>query len=294
MSIDNRSWTEHFQIQSVVELDFVIGQGLGHPIGMQRKSPPELRRRILAAAASYQLQLKSIDYALKHYVDPETYNECDVSFGDETSDYLRDCAIFLEKELKTLHTTDNLTFGIFGAEITLYRVPYALDMGRMLSNRGLLLEVLPILRLCLEMMSWASVAFRMRDENEIIELKAQNCISHMRHTYKTVGKIYGYLSRFTHWGHVIHRQFIRFDEERVAMFKASVRYRAVALALCLVILDVLVEVIRQIYAEKSDTLVLGVQGVLCKDATRKTHQYLSMVSKLSRLNDVREIHSLLQ
>ena len=66
-----------------------------------------------------------------------------------------------------------------------------------------------------------------------------------------------------------------------------------ALSLCLVTLDVLVEVVRQIYGERADTLVLRVQGVLTKDATRKTHQYVSRIAELSGLADLREIQSLL-
>lgn len=32
-------WAHDFQIQSAVDLDFVIGQGVALPIGMERKSP---------------------------------------------------------------------------------------------------------------------------------------------------------------------------------------------------------------------------------------------------------------
>ena len=56
VAVDERTWKQHFQIQSVADLDFVIGQMLGWPIGMSRNSPPEFRRRVLAAAVSYQLQ----------------------------------------------------------------------------------------------------------------------------------------------------------------------------------------------------------------------------------------------
>ena len=294
MSVDNCSLTKHFQIQSEADLDFVIGQRLGYPIGMQRKSPPEFRRRIAAAAASYQLQLRSIDYALKRYIDPNLYEDEDISLGDEISDYLYECATFLEEELENLHTIDDPTFGIFGAEITLYKAPHALDAARMLSNRGLLLEVLPILRLCLEMMSWAHVAFRIHDEDKVISLKSQNCISTLKNIYKTSGKIYGYLSRFTHWGYVVHRQFLTADKRRIAVFKASVRYRAMSLALYLVILDILVEVIREMYAEKSEPLILRIQGVLHHDETRNTYRYLSDAADMSGLSELKEIQLLLQ
>lgn len=293
MATVNEGLAKHFQILSEADLDFVIGQRLGWPVGMPRRSPPEFRRRILAAAVSYSLQLSSVDYARKRYVQPGLYEDDEATLGDETSDFLRDCRSRLQKELKELHSPD-ATFGIFGAEFTLYRVPHALDEARILANRGLLLEVLPILRLCLEMISWAYVAFHMQDENKIVALKAQNCISHLKPVYKTAGKLYGYLSRFSHWGHVIHRQFLRLDEGRVGVLQASVRYRASALALCLIITDVFVEVIRRIYSDRSDALVLSVQGVLGRDAARKTYQYVSRIVDVSGLEELREIEALLQ
>jgi hypothetical protein len=246
LSADNRPWANQFQIQSEVDLDFVIGQGIGYPVGMLRASPPEFRRRILAGAISYQLQLKSVDYALKRYVGADTYENEDLSLGDAVSDYLRSSVAMLMKELRKLHT-ENPTFGTFGAEITLYRLPHSLDTARMLSNRGLLLEVLPVLRLCLEMMAWSNSAFHMQDEEKVVVLKAQSCISELKNVYRTAGKLYGYLSTFSHWGHAIHRQFLDITPGQVGVLKASVRYRAMALALCLVILDVFVEVVRRLY-----------------------------------------------
>src|SRR5688572_17855352 len=119
MDPDKSAWTEHFQIQSEVELDFVIGQKLGWPVGMQGKSPAEFKRRVLAAMVSYTLQLKSIDYALKQYVDADLYEINDASLGEAVSDYLRSASRILEKELKDLHTQGDLPFGVIGAELTL-------------------------------------------------------------------------------------------------------------------------------------------------------------------------------
>ena len=65
-----RPWTDHFRIQSDVDLDFVIGQQRGFPVGMPRRSPPEFKRRVLAAAQSYLAQLTSIDYTKRRYVRP--------------------------------------------------------------------------------------------------------------------------------------------------------------------------------------------------------------------------------
>ncbi len=294
MDADSENWQKQFQIQSAVELDFVIGQRGGFPVGMQGASPAEFRRRVLAAKLSYELRLKSIDYALKHYVDPDVYETDDISLGEAVSRYLRGAFHIVEEELSKLHTQGDLPFGIFGAELTLYRLPHALDTARMLSNRGLLLEVLPLLRLGLEMIAWAHTAFYISDENEVVDLKAQSCLSSLKATYWSVGQLYGFLSQFTHWGHAIHGEFIDADKEKVLIVKASVRYRAMSLALCLVILDVFVEVIRKIYAEKSDRLVSRVQGVACPDTARKSYQYVSRIADVSGLSKIRKVQSLLK
>jgi len=292
LSADDRPWTDQFIIQSEFDLDFVIGQKVGFPVGMQRKASPEFRRRILAGMVSYQLRLTSIDYALKRYVASDQYESEDLSLGDAVSDYLRDSVAVLMKELRNLQTK-HPTFGVFGAEITLFRLPHALDTARMLSNRGLLLEVLPILRLCLEMMAWSNSAFYLQKEEDVIALKAQSCISELKKVHRNVGKIYGYLSTFSHWGHVIHGQFLDITPENVGVLTASVRYRARTLALCLVILDVLIEVVRNLYAEKSDILIAAVQGILDRNSDRRTHQMLSSVAELTRLNELFEIQTFL-
>jgi hypothetical protein len=290
----NQSWTDHFGIQSEVDLDFVIGQGSGYPVGMERESPAEFRRRILAAAISYQLRLKSIDYTLKRYVDADLYDGEEMLLGDSTSDYLRESVEVLMRELRNLHTA-HPSFGEFGAEITLFRIPNCLDTARMLSNRGLLLEVLPILRLCVEMMAWSNTAFYLQDENQVMALSAQSCITNMKDVYPTAGKLYGYLSTFSHWGHVIHGHFLDFNtqEPGVGVLTASVRYRAMALALCIVILDAVVEVVRRLYSDRSNILVKGVQGVLERNTARSAYGKLSNIVLATKLKDLVEIQTFL-
>lgn len=192
-------WIAEFGIHSAADLDFVIGQNVGFPIGMTRHAPPEFRRRVAAAGISYQLQLRSMDYALKKYVNPHAYENEQISIGDAASDFLRDSAIALRAELKKLHTRGDLTFGQLGMELTLFKFPETLDLARMLSNRGLFLEVLPLLRLCIEMSSWAVVALRLNDDEEAVaKLKAQRCIAKLKSAYKSAGHLYGFLSKFAH------------------------------------------------------------------------------------------------
>ncbi len=284
----------NFRLRSEVELDFVIGQMRGWPVGMQRNSPPAFKRRVLAAMLSYRMQLSSIDYTLKRYVDTQQYEADEIKLGDAVSDYLRRAAEALSEELRKLHTQGDLTLGVLGAELTLYRLPNVLDTSRMMSNRGLLLEVLPLLRLTLEMTAWAHTAFYLDGEEQVFQLRAQSCISSLKGTYASVGPLYGFLSQFAHWGHAIHGQFLHIEEGVTSVVMASVRYRAMSLALCLVILDVVVEVIRKIYAERSDGLVSKVQGVACPDPTRHSYRYVSEIADVCGLTEVRKIQSFLQ
>ena len=78
------------------------------------------------------------------------------------------------------------------------------------------------------------------------------------------------------------------------MLSASVRYRATALALCLVILDILVEVVRDLYPSRSNALIAGVQGVLDREEERKTYRLVSGIRELTGLDELNEIQAFLK
>jgi hypothetical protein len=134
-------------------------------------------------------------------------------------------------------------------------------LARMLANRGLFLEVLPILRLCLEMTSWSAIAFHIENEKDVELLKATACISKMKPIYESTGKVYGYLSKFAHWEQAVHSHFLDFEGDNVAVISASCRHRAVSLTLCLLLLDIFVEVIRHIYSARGEALIVSIQGI---------------------------------
>jgi hypothetical protein len=88
---------------------------------MTRASPPEFRRRVLAAVVSYQLSLRSVDYTLKQYVDEDLWSDEQSLHGDQVSDFIKQSTATLKRGLGDLHTQDeNLALNIFGAEISLF------------------------------------------------------------------------------------------------------------------------------------------------------------------------------
>lgn len=288
-----KRWRAEFSIHSAVDLDFIISQSSGLPVGMERTSPPEFRRRVLAARISYQLGLRSIDYALKRYVHPEEYEFDPASLGDEVSDFVRDSLVILKDGLKSLHTTDGITFGIFGAEFSLFKIPESLDSARMLANRGLFLEVLPILRSCLEMGAWAATAFFIGTEEQVVRLKAPTCISNLKSIYSTCGTLYGYLSRFSHWEFPVHSYFVNAASAGAAVIQASCRFRAMSLMLCLTILDVVLRVVGRLYATKADELIIDIQGTSIFDADRKTSVFLRKIAEFGQQPEFELIQSFL-
>jgi hypothetical protein len=247
---------------------------------------------VLAAVVSYKLGLNSIDYTLKKYVDTELYNAVPESYGDDVSEFIKDSIDLLERDLYKLHK-DDPRVGVFGAEISLFRLPHSLNIARMLSNRGFLLEVAPLLRTCLEIIAWSSAAFHIVDENKIRNLKASRCIKKLNGFYRSSGEIYGYLSTFSHWSQIIHKEFVDILDNRAVVFKASVNFRAISLALCLVILDMMVEVVRYLYQENGEEIVIGVQGTLCRDSKRRCYQFLSGIAELTKLDDLYRLQDLM-
>lgn len=287
------SWAKHFRIQSTADLDFVVMESHGLPVGMSRSSSPEFRRRIVAAALSHFMGNKSIDYTRKRYVEEGLYEVPEPSLGDAVSDYLATCLKQLGDNLRPLHAPEP-SFGVFGAEITLFRIPHALDVARMLSNRGLLLEVLPTLRLCVEMMAWARTAFHLDKESEVVKLNASACIPELKIVYGTAGRVYGRLSTFSHWGHAVHRDFLTFERDKTGVLFASVKYRARALALCIVVLDIFVEVVRSLYPDRCEPVVKAIQGTLSRNQERELYKLVSQMVELTQLDELREVQGFLQ
>ena len=83
------------------------------------------------------------------------------------------------------------------------------------------------------------------------------------------------------------------SSDEVGVLSASVRYRAMALSLCLVILDVLVEVTRKLYPKRCEALVAAVQGNLNRDASRETRRMLSCIADMVKLKDLQVIQTFL-
>jgi hypothetical protein len=283
-------WRDHFRIESATELDFVLGENFGWTIGLQRESPAEFKRRIVAASISYQLNLKSVDYVMKKYVDDDLFENEEYYLGTKISKILKEAISFSQIKLPEMHSRDKSTIGLIGSDISMFRIPPMLDSARLLANRGMLLETLPILRLCLEMLAWACRASRLEEERDVFNLKAQQCIPYLKNIYSTSGLIYGYLSKFTHWGHSIHGVFLNFEEDKAGIIYASVKYRAISLSLIVLLVDIFVASLSHIYGPRSREIALGIQGLAPDGPKRNMLQAFEQIRSLCRISEMDEIN----
>jgi hypothetical protein len=207
------------------------------------------------------------------------------------SDFIRNGGSLLKDDLKALHTPEP-TFGRFGSEITLYKFPDIIDMAGMLANRGLFLEITPMLRLSVEMIAWAICVFNSDNEEYVTRLKAQSCISTLKRAYSSAGRVYGYVSKFSHWEQVVHPFFLNIQEE-VGVIRASRKYRALSSALCLVIIDLFIEAIRYLYGIRANSLILNIQETEEVSKTRKTYRFVNSIAEMTNDEDIMQVRDLL-
>jgi hypothetical protein len=108
-----------------------------------------------------------------------------------------------------------------------------------------------------------------------------------------VGRLDSYLSKFSHWSFGVHPHFCAFDGENTAITRASSRHRALSLSLCLVTLDVFLEVIRTLYPVKAEALIARVQGHPDPFPSKRVHHLMSRMIQFADDSESKKVANLL-
>ena len=83
------------------------------------------------------------------------------------------------------------------------------------------------------------------------------------------------------------------SEERAAVIHASSRQRAISLALCIILLDMIIESARCVYKDEAEALVIAVQGTLDRTETRECARMVSEIAACTNLAEIKELKALL-
>lgn len=150
-----------------------------------------------------------------------------------------------------------------------------------LARRGYVFETAMVARGALEQIAWARGASRAASEDELFKIDIHKEITFMKSIYPNCGKLYGELSRYSHFDAKLHNLFYAANDGEIAVRMADRGTKFMAMHWPFKLSDVLVVVFEEFYRDRLSVLRgLTRQGVLRKIRFPMAHmkKYFSGVS----------------
>lgn len=223
------------------EFDNVVGWN-GLEVGLRSHYPSEMARRVKGAVGSYFMHLSSVDYYLKRYLheddNEQSFHKVSCSYRlDEVIKHIIEI-IYNEVQKQTSVPLDDGAVRL-AADLSLMRFPSTLFGTLCLANRGLFYETATVARFALEQLAWVYASTSSAQLEDVFELEAEKAISNLKKLLPTSGKLYGRLSKYSHWRHSTHEKFVSIDEndQTTSTIFRSDWFVLEAFALILVLID---------------------------------------------------------
>lgn len=199
-------------------------------------SSAELRRRLVAAAASTMTGYAGVDYLLKNHFknfEPED------PFPDRRDTEFEHKSIWLFQDIvesiqgRPASEIESSCIGHFISDATLIRLRFTLKRCFAEANIGALYECAAILRLAVEIFSWACEVRDWDDSQKIQKRTSSKSISFVRKAIPEWGTLYGVLSKYSHWEYSAHVNILntKAAPENGDVMLASVNFKMAALIL---------------------------------------------------------------
>jgi hypothetical protein len=224
--------------------DFEISFNKFWPIGIDSDYPSDLRVRLSAASASYQMGNKSIDSVVKRYFKDFA---CESSSADrldkKISRSLKEAFGKLDEAIGPL-APERPVLGQMVAKWTFMRIPFSVDLAITCAQRGALFECLAIVRMILEQIAWSLDIRLLDDFRAITSRQASQSIGAIKPIHPSVGQFYGWLSAHAHWTYDAHIKAFQATNETIGMVLANPLHKAQALGAVLVLFDIAQEAYR--------------------------------------------------
>ncbi len=192
--------------------------GLGkEAIGLPTTATLALKRKVLTAAIANKLGI-SLNYAEKRYLSgADLTAPRDLGLSPTVDDlfdqgYSQFC--FYIDALKEIcsegsNTLDDLSNQFF------YRNMASLDAAKKLSELGYLCEVAVILRSLIEQFAFAAKLRTLSAETDLEKVKPIQCLNYLKSLEGSVGRLYGLLSKYTHFEFDHHTHFFGRSPEAI-------------------------------------------------------------------------------
>lgn len=198
-----------------------------YPIGLNRSYPKEYLVRVFAAALSYQLDNKSIDYTKRRYLDAfepekqpairaniERFLEHADRFVDAFRQGHRSAAIGQQHA------------GLVLFDVYCIRAIDSIKAATILATYGFFGETMSVLRYFVEQAAWLTAAIVDSDPDNIRRIKAEATFSIAKQLFPKIGDLYGLFSEAAHFRPDHHGLHLKIDAAHVATLMRSARFTA--------------------------------------------------------------------
>lgn len=202
-------------------------------IGLPQSATPDLKRKIIAAAVAHKLRI-SLSYAEKRYVQDEEIRQARepglsrkinnlFQLGNSgLCSYVEALQDNYNEEASTLDDLSNQFF---------YRNMAGLEAAKKLSDLGYLCEVAVILRSLLEQFAFAAKVRTLPRETDLEKVKAIECLNFLKSIESSAGRLYGLLSKYTHFEFDHHTHFFSRSPEAIFTIQKDSVLRAYSIHL---------------------------------------------------------------
>ena len=130
-----------------------------------------------------------------------------------------------------------------------------IEVALYLARRGYLFETAMVSRGFIEQVVWARGALSINVEDDLFRIDHHKEISKSKATYPTIGRIYGELSRFTHFHADLHHHFYSVDGEKYVVRQADRDTKRLSMRWPFLLVDIWLIVFESAYRTKIPTLL---------------------------------------
>ncbi|KRQ11998.1 hypothetical protein AOQ73_04965 [Bradyrhizobium pachyrhizi] len=209
---NSRETTEHYRRWFPVFVNHPVFDTVGfkeEAIGLSKHATLSLKKKVLAAAIADKLGI-SLNYAEKRYVGDKEIapprevglsHRIDRTFERGYSNFCLYIEALMENFDSSSSTLDDLANQFF------YRNVAGFDAAKTLAELGYLCEAAVVLRSLVEQFAFAAKLRTLPISTELEKIRPLHCLNYLKSIEPSSGKLYGILSKYTHFEFDHHTHF---------------------------------------------------------------------------------------
>lgn len=247
---------------------------------------------ISAAIVTYSLRNKSIDHVRRTYLKDIRYEEDPGAESRLDRGYKRACFSRLTAIQAAINSYPPLlgrepTVGEWIGDLTLIRADYSFRRAFAEADKGALFEAVAIARMILEQLAWVYVIRGIDDAEKVQKTQTTKCMGITAAKFRTVGRLYGWMSDHVHWGYNAHAKVITSNDDGYSgAWLATPQFKATAYAMLIALTAIAYELVIALLGNYPELI----ESKVLKDWLVESDDFspVSMVERIYELSDESE------